>query len=468
MARRKEDKEGKEIEDENYWHGIKRFAGDDDSLPNFDKEVEEYLDHKGGKPWIDIYKNEAPDIVDGPEGNLRAIADAIRFGSLDPTDATKAGATPPASFYTLAYQTILRASIEKQVYGILFQATKDEARSAVEEIDRTDGHLVRDKLYSLWGKQDTSDRQKLISIFQAGISNPDGKTKMTMKDNVKMHIEGILHLQSRIKDLTPLAQRATDDILKPGTAWTIIRASLVAMYGPTLAAFDDTLEERADINAAINASLVAIGAAPILKEPDEKKYKRLRKRLHNFYEAKKREWEEEGEEKTNTNLPAFCANTPGTPALYGSYVSPPVDNYAPGGYGNNTTGGGKGGGKGYGKGSGHSNHPQEQCFNFTHTGTCRFGAKCRNRHDPPGTPAEVDRRPTNICYKCGYPGHIARNCPTNRPRDQAEAHEPATKRAKSGQAATLVTSQGSDREGQGPSVSDELYDFIAKNACLGK
>jgi hypothetical protein len=391
-AKRKDDKEGKGTDDENYWHGIKKFAGDDGSLPNFDREIEEYLDNKGGKPWIDIYKNEAPAIVDGPGGNLRTIADAIRFGSIDPTDATKAGTTPPASFYTIAYQTILRASIEKQVYGILFKATKGEARSAIEEIERKDGHLVRDKLYSLWGKQDTTDRQELISIFQAGISNPDGKTKMAKKDNVKMHIEGILHLQSRIKDLTPLDQRLTDDILKPGTAWTIIRASLVAMYGPTLAAFDDTLDERAEINAAINVSLATVGAARIMPEPEEKKYKRLRKRLHNFYEAKKREWDEDGDATTNITIPAFCANEPTTAALYmrGAYVSPPV-NYA--------TGKGKGGGKGYGKGSGYGNHPQEQCFNYTHTGTCRFGAACRNRHDPPGTPAEADRRPT-IHLKC--------------------------------------------------------------------
>ena len=441
--------ERKETKDENYWHGIKRFAGDDEGLPNFDKEIQEHLDHKGGKPWIDLYKNEHSQLT---QANVRATADAIRYGTIDATDATKAGITPPASYYTLEFQTILRATMEREVYSIVFQATKDDARLAVEEIAREDGHLVRAKLYSLWEKLDTAHKQQLTAIFQAGISNPDGKTKINKKDNIKKHIERLLHLQSSIRDETPLAQRSTNDILKPGTAWTIIRASLPAIYGPTLAAFDDTLNER-DL---MNAALVAAGNVPMAVETDVMKFGRLRTRIHNFYEAMKREWDEDAEEEADESTR--------TPALF---VSPPAQDSAVGyGY-QGGKGGGKGGYRGNGKGAGWNiNYPPtntdmhvEQCFNYTHTGTCRFGAQCRNRHDPPGTPAETDRRPQPKCWGCKGIGHLRKDCPNQQHDDQAR---PPAKRPRTGDPLTALITKDDDNT-SGHDVQREIFDFISNS-----
>jgi hypothetical protein len=379
-----------DLEKSKWYKGILKFDGKEEEFARWLENVEEMVESVGGPPWLAIFRNEHVPIV---AGNVRQIANELRDGTIDPTDPGKAGVRPHQDYYTIGVQTRLRNKIIERLFHIAYNSTSGEARDVVGMLEPNQGNQVRERLRNRWGKKQSTDKQKIQATFQSGITNPDGVTRMQERDDIKQHIERLEHMQKRLIDMTPTDERANDSTLTKINLMVIVRTSLATVYGTILAIFDENLQERQDINRA----LVQAGGQPMLLENDEDKFYRLKRMLYNFYEAKKREWEDYEATDLERRTPAM------------------VQGEAPGGGGgdNEHGGGGPGpGGGGYG-GISRNKTTSRLCWNFTNKGYCQYGDRCKFRHETHGQaqaqyPQQRDDESSTPkrCWSCNEVGHM--------------------------------------------------------------
>ena len=363
------------------YEGIEKYAGGQEKLEKWDNEIIQNLKDTGGAPWVAIWNNKHEEIT---PTNVRIIADELRLATIDPTDATKAFGVIPAAYYREDNQKTIRSSIFKKIYHVAFQSTKEKARSAIDVMKDENANLIRDKMYSLWGKKQTSDKQELQTRFQAGISNVDNMTKFKQKDDVKAHIEKLDQMQQKLRDMTPKDDRAADSTLTKNTLMTIIKASLPPIYGPTMAAFDDAIDSRRDISLA----MVAAGGNPLAIEQPEQLFIKIKNKIYNFYEAKSREWKQIEKEEGQREIGEAKMQTNGTPTMMTGNNALKNKRYSTGGY------------------------QQKACNNFQ-AGHCKYGDRCRFSHnatDKCQPEDKINRAGEEFskirCWDCGEYGHM--------------------------------------------------------------
>jgi hypothetical protein len=413
----------------NYWKGILKYGGGAEPLEKWDKSVTARLKHDGGQPWIDVWENKFEPLS---EDNAKATAIEISLARIDPTNANKAFAPLPAEFLTLASQRVVRKKIFESIYFIARSTTKGEAQEIIEGMPDSDAHKIRARMFSLWGEKETADKQELQKLFQAGISNDDKITKFTEKDDVKLHVEKLTHLQQRLRDMTEPGDRNVDSTLGTSALMQVFRTSLPPIYTPTLAAYDSNQDFRREIMGYINILLGELRKPTIPLETEHLKFERLKKMVFNQYEAIHRSWLAKAEEEKARDEQEMNSRTPAY------FVSPSAN-------------------------KSWSNQP---CFQFQ-KGNCSFGDKCRYSHDADmNLGAQQNRLPFSeqTCTDCGQKGHQRGyySCPKFQGKKDSSTVMAATGKRKRNKQQPETMDDKTKLDTQ-----EELFNFVTKSyeAC---